>query len=977
MAAPQFTFQSYDQDDGLRNLAVNCFAEGSDGLLWVATENGLYRFDGRRFDEMWPADDGAAGDPAVYAVHADAKGRIWAVTERALQVLQGGTWRQIAAADGATLGERCGDLLPLEDGEALVVSDQGLLSARSGAPGASTLQPYFSAAAVMATPDLASPQSLARDHEGRLWLGCGERICERERNGTMRRFGAEEGVPSGQWNQLLLDSRNRLWARSADALVVREPDADRFTAIALPPSTAAGIAVLPAPLVEDRLGGIVTRIGDAEVARWDGRQWQQWDRRNGLPRYPLTAMAIDREGSLWLATSGHGPQRWLGFGLWSHWTVDSGLPDDQVWGMERDAAGDIWVATGQGLVRIAQPTGSVHPAPRLPDGPLHQIVGIARTADDAIWAVEYEGRLLRLAPGSRAAEIVATLDRPLRVAVDGHGRLIVVTRGGNYLIERPTAERQLQPLEGERYRGQRFRDIAIDRGGDAWLISADGIFRIDGRQMLPLTDAADRPILGYSSASFAPDGELWLGSFGDGLARLRIDAGRAVAREVVSLPQLNTRHLMFVRHDPRGQLWIGADSGVLRLGADGARRYTRGDGLIWDDCNEGAFLAEPDGAVWIGTSAGLSRFDAALDGRVGARLQALLMGARFGGRELQPGADNHIDWTVESLQLSFSAANFAAARHLRFAYRLLGLEDGAWTETAEREVRIAHVPPGAYALELVAINPLSGERSDPLRLSFTMAPPWWRTWWAWLLWTSLAGAIVWLAGWLRVRLLIAQRRRLERLVGERTCELEAEKRELLATREALIERATRDSLTGLWNRASILEILDRELTLARWKAQPLAVVLVDLDHFKAINDVRGHLAGDEVIRETARRLVAGVREEDFVGRYGGEEILMVMPELAPEQPCRRIEQVREAIGMHRFQTSAGDLPVTASFGVAWMSAERSDAASLLHAADQALYRAKAAGRNRVCYAPARDAPDDEAPLEIREPQASGWRERGA
>jgi diguanylate cyclase (GGDEF)-like protein len=172
--------------------------------------------------------------------------------------------------------------------------------------------------------------------------------------------------------------------------------------------------------------------------------------------------------------------------------------------------------------------------------------------------------------------------------------------------------------------------------------------------------------------------------------------------------------------------------------------------------------------------------------------------------------------------------------------------------------------------------------------------------------------------------------------------------ELLSAQEELHEKASRDALTGLWNRGTTLDILSRELALGGRTGAPVSVLLTDLDHFKRINDTHGHLAGDAVLREVASRMQAAVRQTDWVGRYGGEEFLIVLPGCAPDKSVSLGERVRNVLASGPVVLAVGAMQVTASVGVAWADQfPEGDASLLLRAADDALYRAKARGRNRV------------------------------
>ena len=171
---------------------------------------------------------------------------------------------------------------------------------------------------------------------------------------------------------------------------------------------------------------------------------------------------------------------------------------------------------------------------------------------------------------------------------------------------------------------------------------------------------------------------------------------------------------------------------------------------------------------------------------------------------------------------------------------------------------------------------------------------------------------------------------------------------LLSAQEALRIEATHDHLTGLVNRRMIMYHLTRELNRARHEGRPVAVVLADLDQFKAVNDTHGHAAGDAVLLETASRMRAAIRAYDYVGRYGGEEFLFVLPGVDGTTGRSIAERVRKRIGEVPLRCGlTTPLCVTVSLGVAWTGASGREPETLVAAADAALYRAKANGRNRV------------------------------
>lgn len=169
------------------------------------------------------------------------------------------------------------------------------------------------------------------------------------------------------------------------------------------------------------------------------------------------------------------------------------------------------------------------------------------------------------------------------------------------------------------------------------------------------------------------------------------------------------------------------------------------------------------------------------------------------------------------------------------------------------------------------------------------------------------------------------------------------------TLEALRRLATHDQLTGLLNRREFERILREEMERARRFGHPFALIMVDVDHFKRVNDQRGHPVGDAVLREVARRLSEGVRSVDRVTRFGGEEFAIVMIEANETMALELSERLRGTVASRPLPVAEGDpLNLTISAGVAVFPSDGADAAAIVQAADRALYAAKEAGRNRVC-----------------------------
>ena len=171
---------------------------------------------------------------------------------------------------------------------------------------------------------------------------------------------------------------------------------------------------------------------------------------------------------------------------------------------------------------------------------------------------------------------------------------------------------------------------------------------------------------------------------------------------------------------------------------------------------------------------------------------------------------------------------------------------------------------------------------------------------------------------------------------------------IIALHQKLHIQATHDHLTGMWNRAAIMGHLRGEVERARRQSSHMGVIIADLDYFKRINDTYGHRTGDAVLQEATRRMQLALRPYDRLGRYGGEEFLVIASGCDLSQTMALAERIRSFMSTGPVKSHSGEIPVTVSLGVAVGSDQvDKDAAALIAAADEALYRAKKAGRNRV------------------------------
>jgi diguanylate cyclase (GGDEF)-like protein len=261
-----------------------------------------------------------------------------------------------------------------------------------------------------------------------------------------------------------------------------------------------------------------------------------------------------------------------------------------------------------------------------------------------------------------------------------------------------------------------------------------------------------------------------------------------------------------------------------------------------------------------------------------------------------------------------------------------------------------NLPPGTYRLLLRGSN-RAGVWSDPLALPITVVPAWYQMLWFRIAELLLAGVLVFALVQFRTRGLRRRRVQLEHQVAVRTRELAAVAETLQRANSELERLAQFDPLTGLGNRRRFFQVASDLLAQAKRHDRPCSVMMVDLDHFKRINDAYGHGGGDETLRAAASCLQASLRDADLAARFGGEELAALMPETDLAGAYLVAERFRAALEANAIPHEGNVIHVTASIGVAAWDSRELDIEPALERADTALYRAKNSGRNRVAAEP--------------------------
>jgi streptogramin lyase len=492
-----------------------------------------------------------------------------------------------------------------------------------------------------------------------------------------------------------------------------------------------------------------------------------------------------------------------------------------------DASGTLWAATSAGL-NYAQGqerrlAWKHHPIPGI-----DRIRSVIAGPDRALWIGVEEG-LARLDPRTgRSQWLGSSAGLPGKVQhlmADRRDRVWASTRQGLYRttqsVTRPSRSsapvRFAQVFPPGSGSSERFAMTAEDRTGAVWAAGDFGLARFskderlsgDGWVRYTVADGLKDSMVAQVAAD--PDGSVWIGyRNAGGVTHLSFNAGHVkVENFTAGNNWLRSDKSIFLGFDRRGWLWVGTDHGADVFDHSHWRHFGRADGLIWDDCNPNAFLASEDGAVWIGTSRGLSRFEPQAVPPPSIPPQVMFTSVMLGGTPLDPDGEMEVPWSRQPLQVRFTALTLTNESGVAFRYRLGG--DGAsWQETSEGQLNFPSLPLRLFMLDVMARNG-QGVWSAPARLSLEVQPPWFASpWRASVLVLSLAGLarLLWKR---RMRRLEAERRALEEAVEERTRELAAEK-----------ARAENEKSVVDRQKHEIERLLDQAKEVSRHKSEFLA-----------------------------------------------------------------------------------------------------------------------------------------------------------
>jgi diguanylate cyclase (GGDEF)-like protein len=713
-------------------------------------------------------------------------------------------------------------------------------------------------------------------------------------------------LPDDRVQTVFADSARRLWVGTTRGLALLEADGRTFTTMR---HNRAETSSLPDDFVisifEDRGGLIWIGTKSQGLAKWNPRTWSFGYHAPGSTENAaldnVTSFAEDGAGRLWIGSFGGGltrlDRRSGEVKRVRHDTPGRGaLSDGRVMALLADRADRLWIGTmGGGLNRLDAASGRIAVFRRDANDPhalpADGVMSLLEDASGRIWVGTYGGGLARFDgesgrftsyrpdpsdPGALAG------DRVTALAQDAAGRIWVGTDGSGLNV--------LDPAAGVI---KRFRHDPHD----AHSIGADVIYALHAEA----------------------DGTVWAGTRGAGLDRIRAHGGDLARAEIENYSEaqgLPDATIYGIRPDRSGGLWLSTNHGLARFdpAAGTARAYHRSHGLQGEEFNFGAHFRSRSGELFFGGANGFNAFHAerlAFNGHAPpiALTRVLELNEPLhSATSFEHLASLSFDHRDDVVTFEFAALDFAAPQDNRYAYKLEGF-DRDWIAAGTRPLATyTDLPGGEYTFRVRAANEDGVWNDRGLALAVKVAPPPWLTAWAYCGYAAAFALLlysVWAAQQRRVAREASYSRRLQEEVRVRTAELAERNVELEQANLRLREASITDPLTGLGNRRFVREAMPRMLAAAREGAGATAVLIVDLDYFKPVNDAFGHEAGDQVLVQVAAILKANVRSDDLVARWGGDEFVILCRSPDIGHTAALAERIRAQVAACSYRVADG------------------------------------------------------------------------
>lgn len=945
---------------------INHIEQDPQGFMWFGGEKGLARYDGEstRIYRHDPNDPHSIANDYIRDLAVDRQGTLWIATESGLCYYELDFDRFACNRLG----------WPKETVTALAFdrSDGLYLGTSTGVYRISADRRFFSALPLPlnseGTTTTIGTTSLLVDSQSVLWIGTNNigLLGYDLQSKTIQRFQADpdrkESLAHNRISALALDHLDRLWVGTyGGGVSVLDPLRNQFQNHGYKKDQPSALSSnIIWDIFVDSTQTVWLAIDQGGLVRYAGERGFVAHRHKpydytSLASDQVRAIFEDRNGDLWLGAfpsgvSFHNRSTGRIQGFKHQPDNPDSLSHSSLLTMLRDSNGDIWIGTEDGL-NLFDPFSRTFRHYRVSkdtDITARAVLSIAQYDNDTLWVGTWSGGLFsfdlrshtfrsidtgRLSGSGRNSQFIWDIMR------DSRGNMWIATEfegAGFYNRETDTLRFYSHDEEKPNGLGSNFVwALEENQQGSVWIATNGGLSVLhrgqDWPQRIKRMPASAGGLDSDRIVALLEDskGRMWIGTQDNG-AFIYVPDNRNFRHLGVKegLPPSVTSGFV---EDAQGDMWILTTNGLVTVNkdVDDLRVFGSVNGLTGNNFNRSASLLMDSGELYIGGADGLNIFNPADLGDDFHDFPVWLTALRVLNREIKPGHEHsplavainrasrmRLGHHDTMFSLDFAGLNYRYTQDTRYAYKLVGF-DQTWNDIGtSRTATYTNLPPGSYTFRVRASRGKDEwVESSGLRIDIAPAP--WRSWWAYLSYLLGGSVLAYLV------FHYYQLRGHTRLY-----------KALSAT----------DALTGIANRPGVTQAA--QLLLSRSEEQSHCLIFIDIDHFKRINDTRGHDSGDRVLTEVASVLKRCLRRSDILGRWGGEEFVVIYSSVDRADGLRLAENIRSAIAAQLFDQSNAPLKVTLSLGCAFIDPGEAFE-SAVKRADLALYEAKNAGRNCI------------------------------
>jgi diguanylate cyclase (GGDEF)-like protein len=956
----QYVLDAWSIEQGLPQITVHSLTQDAQGYLWVGTQAGVARFDGVSFNTFSADNTPQLPGNFIQDLHTDSKGRLWIATYKGLTLYENGLFTHINQfIDNQALQL---NVLAVEEddiGRIWLATVEGLYFVEQNK------LHHFSSVSATTSSVFYRNGKLFVGGVGTLWLinqGGVEQI-------DLPEFYHDSTISKMAWHN------GELWLATNNGLLTYQAGSKHINEF----KTETALYQYPVDtLANDSDGNLWIGTINGLYRIFNSKITEIVSNNNQHNFQQILSIFEDHEKNLWLGSYRDGIAR-LWNGRTRRYSLANGLNEALVWSVLPSIDGQsIWTGTNLGLSRlkddkfelVIKPTDLPHPTVyTLLQEPNKLWIGTRKGL-----AVVVDGEVKNTAHKEQLSSLQIN-----SVFRDSKQRLWLGTSKG--LIE--YTEQSLNLIQNSNNESSFIRPITELRDGRLILGSQNGLYQLVNNQLEPLgLDNGLTLKLDVSGIEELPDSasgepQIVISTISQGLFFLR----NGQWHNLTEKDGLPVNESFTVVNDGQDHLWVSGFKGLYQVPLSHITQYidkhrqqisaymilSESGGIIGSQkgfCCNGAGNAKGyinQGQLWYPTRDGVVNIDPS-----SIKLNQVLPNVVI--ERVHYAEQWHNTFETKRFQLNqnqrdvkfdFTALSYRDPKSVMFKYRLVGYQDDWKTldHRAQRRANYTNLPPGNYSFQVQASNNAGLWSKQTAELHFTIAPYFYESVWFYVLVMVMTAILINVWHKLRTRSLQANQAQLEEKIKQHTLQLEISNQKLHDAVEALRETSQTDQLTGLKNRRYLssqlpadLSHFERELT-AQNEGDTMIFALVDIDHFKNINDTYGHKAGDDVIKKFSQLIKDHIREGDYAVRWGGEEFIIVFRAMPADMASVIIDRLRKAIAETDFVVSENKTEtITCSIGYAEYPFFKNDIQRLswehtIELADHALYCVKENGRN--------------------------------